>query len=248
MPRLPLLLLAASLVAGCRSHTTAGLPTVHAARLHPLTETAAHDEPWKPEERYEVIGGPWRVTHGQFDAPAAVLPVSTEAVDPFAAPAPTAPPAMPAVMQPPAPPRTRTLKVPRRRARAEARPVGQKTTRTPEQLAREHFLDYPTRVKARKITLHLPPRYAGEVRLTGQDVADRPGGRRQALGGARLVLRELTLEADRITLRIRDDGLEDVQIMARGNAGFVADVRANVLREEGLRSLLITNDQVVPIR
>ncbi len=244
MPRLPLLLLAA--LAGCRSHTTAGLPTLSAARLKPLTATAADEAPWKPEERYEVIGGPWRVAHGQFETPVATLPAGTSRrVDPFAAaPEPVRP--APAVVH--RPPPQRTMAVPRRRARKEARPVGQKTTRTPEQLAREHFLDYPTRIEAHKITLHLPPRFAGQVRLTGQDVSQRPGGRRMALGGARLVLRELTLKADRITLRIRDDGLEDVQIMARGKVGFIADVRANVLREEGLRSLLITNDQVLPIR
>lgn len=241
MLRAALLLLATGMVVGCHTRTEVGLPTLDAARL---SKIEADEGPWKPEEQYEVIGGPWKVANGVFDNPAQTLAVSARKVDPFTvkAPEPT-----PNVVHAQAPP-VRKLAVPRRRARREARPVGKKTGKTTEQLAREHFLDYPTRVKARKVTLYLPPAYAREVRLTGESVSKRTNGRQQALGGARLVLRELTLEGERVTLRIRDDGRPDLQIMARGDAGFVAEVRANVLREEGLRSLLITNDQVVPIR
>ena len=240
MPRLALLCLAAVVAAGCHTRTEVGVPTLDAARVSAMK---ADEGPWKPEEQYEVIGGPWRVTNGTFDDPGATLAVSTRKVDPFATPEPV-PQQAPVIVQPP----KRTRAVPRRRARKEARPVGQKTGKSTEQLTREHFLDYPTRVKARKVTLYIPPPYAREVRLTGQSVSKRMNGRQQALGGARLVLRELTLEGERVTLRIRDDGRPDIQIMARGDAGFIAEVRANVLREEGLRSLLITNDQVVPIR
>lgn len=246
--RLPLLLIAVLAAAGCRSKPEAELPRVHTATVQAPARDAG---PWQPHAAYEEIGGPWRVAHGQFDDPATRLPVASraQAVDPFAAPA-SRPPARPTarpihrVVTPPA----RKLAVPRRRARTEARPVGKKATKSTDQLAREHFLDYPTRVQARKITLHLPPAFASQVRLTGDSLSPARGGRRQARGNARLVIRELTLEGDRVAVRIRDDGREDLQIMARGDVSFVADVRANVLREEGLRSLLITNDQVVPIR
>jgi len=36
--------------------------------------------------------------------------------------------------------------------------------------------------------------------------------------------------------------------MARGAVHLVADVKGNITNEEGLRSLLITNDRVVPLR
>ncbi|MDF1700149.1 MAG: hypothetical protein P1V36_03195 [Planctomycetota bacterium] len=242
---LPLALLVAALAAaGCQSAPEKSLPTVQTSALAPLPEDAG---PWKPQREYEEIAGPWRVADGQFEQALATLPVSTraEAVDPFEA----APAVAPATPQPVVR-RSRgpKLAVPRRRAAREARPVGKKATKNAEQLAHEHFLDYPTRVKARKLTLHLPPAFAAEVRLTGASVSPLQHGRRQALGAARLVVRELTLEAERVTLRVRTDGRPDVQIMARGDVTFVADVRGNVLREEGLRSLLITNDQVVPIR
>jgi hypothetical protein len=140
------------------------------------------------------------------------------------------------------------LAIPLRRAREEARPLGQRATKSRQRLARDHFSDYPTRVVAQRITLYAPPDMAVRARLTGTRVEDLPGGRRQALGGARLILDELTLEADRVTLRTRSDGLDDLQVMARGAVQFVAEVRGNILREQGLKSLLITNDQVVPLR
>lgn len=233
------------LAGGCRAQTVRGTPTVQTAGV----KVAAPDSaPWTPEERYEEIGGPWRVAHGRFEHPTALTAAAGTAVDPFAASAPE--PARPPAPRPRAAPvrRKPALAVPQRRARKEARPVGKKATRSLEQLAREHFLDYPTRVKARKITIHLPAYLAHEARLTGQTVSPARGGRRQAMGGARLVLRELTLEGERVALRVRDDERLDVQIMARGDVGFVAEVRSNVLRHEGLRSLLVTNNQVVPLR
>ena len=250
-PRLLLPALAAPLLgllaAGCATRTEASRPTVDPRVLAPVADAAI---PWQPESRYEEIGGPWRISHGQFGTTALRASREGGAVDPFAAPpaavpaAPAAVPAQPAVVRPSAP----KLAVPKRRAREEARPVGEKTTRTPEELAREHFLDYPTRIKARKITLYLPPAFAREARLTGESLSPAGTSRRQALGRARLVVRELTLEGERVALSIRTDGRPDVQIMARGDVGFVAEVRGNVLREQGLRSLLITNDRVTPIR
>ena len=115
-----------------------------------------------------------------------------------------------------------------------------------ETLAAEHFLRHPTRVVAGSITFYCPARLAAEVRLTGQDMLKTHATRRLARGNARLVLRELTLEAGRITLRTRDD--PDVQVTARGNVSLVSKVADHVMREEGVRGVLITNDKVVPLR
>ena len=65
---------------------------------------------------------------------------------------------------------------------------------------------------------------------------------------ARLVLRELTLEAERISIRVQPEGLLDLTIMARGNVHLVSEIRGNVNRETGIRGLLITNDRIVPLR
>ena len=68
------------------------------------------------------------------------------------------------------------------------------------------------------------------------------------MGAARLTCRELTLEGARVVLRVRAPGEEDVQVTARGNASLVSDVRGRVVREEEARSLVLTNDRVLPIR
>jgi hypothetical protein len=60
------------------------------------------------------------------------------------------------------------------------------------------------------------------------------------------VLRELTLTAERITLRLVEG--EDLQITARGGVSFVSRQRERVFREEGVQGLLIKNDQVTPLR
>ena len=70
---------------------------------------------------------------------------------------------------------------------------------------------------------------------------------RRVKNNPRLLCRELTLEGEKITLRIRGED-PDVQITARGNAHFVTRQKEQVLREEGVRSLLITNEQIVPLR
>jgi hypothetical protein len=237
--RFGLLLLAVLIPVGCASERRSGVPLLDARTLRIVTD----DGPWQPVAEEEEIGGPWRVAHGGFERP--LEPVTAEPLQ-IAPPVPEGP-ALPAIAQPAAPTGPK-LAVPRRRAREDVRPVGKKVQKSRELLARDHFIDYPTRVVAEKITLHVPADLARRARLTGDDVDTRIAGRRQALGTARLILGELTLEGTRVTLRTRTDGRRDLQIMARGNVGFVTEVRGNVMREEGVRSLLITNDQVVPLR
>ena len=224
-------------LSACATQRRAGVPLVEAGAITLVTDHG----PWQPRAAEEEIGGPWRVAHGGFER--ASEPVEAGALE--IAPPPVA---EPSVVHEPRAPAGPNLAIPVRRAREEARPVGQKARKSRERLARDHFTDYPTRVVAQRITLHAPPDLAGQAHLTGARVEDLPGGRRQALGGARLVLGELTLEGDRVTLRTRTDGLDDLQVMARGAVQFVAEVRGNILREQGLKSLLITNDQVVPLR
>ena len=50
------------------------------------------------------------------------------------------------------------------------------------------------------------------------------------------------------TIRVHPPGNSDLQIMARGDVHLVSEVRGNVTRETGIRSLLITNDKIVPLR
>lgn len=236
--RVVLILTVVALLAGCASQRRSGVPLLDARDVRVITD----DGPWQPVPEEEEIGGPWRVANGGFERP--LEPMAPAELE-IAAPTPEGP-AQPAVVMPaPAAPK---LAIPRRRARKEARPVGEQARKSRARLARDHFVDYPTRIVARKISLHVPAELARRARLTGEHVDARSAGRRRALGGARLVLGELTLEGERVTLRIRTDGRDDLQVMARGDVGFVAEVRGNILREEGLKSLLITNDQVVPLR
>ena len=60
--------------------------------------------------------------------------------------------------------------------------------------------------------------------------------------------RELLLEGEKVVLRVKDPTDLDVQITARGNVSFVTDQRGQVLRQDGVRILLITNDGVTPLR
>jgi hypothetical protein len=125
---------------------------------------------------------------------------------------------------------------------------GQAAKKPVEVVARERHLANPTTVRAAQVTFHCPARYAAEVRLTGERVEEPAPGRRVATGRARLTCRELTLEGEKITLRVRDDGTEDVQVTARGDVRFVTAQKDQVFREEGLKSLILTNDNVVPLR
>ena len=58
----------------------------------------------------------------------------------------------------------------------------------------------------------------------------------------------LTLEGERITLRAREPGSDDVQITARGDVELVSRQGDQVLRETGLKSLIVTNDRLTPLR
>ena len=178
--------------------------------------------------------GPWRE-----------IPVDDEAPRPVAArPAP----AVARPVEVVAAPRGPTLQVPERRVTAKPRALGTKPTKSPKDRARERFLDHPTRVKASRITFYCPRRFAREVRLTGDEVTQPKPGRRIAAGAARLTCRELTLEADRIVFRIEDAPDAAVQATARGDASFVTNQRGQVLRHEHVRILVLSDDQVTPLR
>ena len=119
--------------------------------------------------------------------------------------------------------------------------------KSPEDRRRDRYLDHPTRIRAERIAFYCPAALAGEVQLRGESVETKQPTRRVAMGRASLLCRELTLEAEKITLNVRGED-PDVQITARGNVHFVTKQKAQVLREEGVRSLLVTNEQVVPLR
>ena len=147
-------------------------------------------------------------------------------------------------------PATRTsrlsaLPAPKRRAKAPRRTPGKPASKSAARLAREHFLDYPTTISAKSITLYCPRAYVGEVRLHGEE-RPRVGEKRVVIGEASLTCRELTLRARRIAWIVRDD--PDIQIAARGSVQFVSKVGEQVVRENGIRSLLITNDKLTPLR
>jgi hypothetical protein len=231
------------LCAACASQRTVGMPLVNASDVRVRVDEPAPG-PRAPHLEDE-IGGPWQVVADGQDLFAGPSDVLVEDVLVREVPAPR--PAPRPVVRAPVPTGP-VLAVPRRRAARAARPEGQRQQRTPEQLAREHYLDYPTRLRARKVTFYCPAAYASEVRLTGEALDDLGAGSRRAQGGARLLLRELTLEAARITLKVRQDGVPDLQLVARGDVQIVSDVRGNVIRERGLRSLMITNDRMVPLR
>lgn len=104
---------------------------------------------------------------------------------------------------------------------------------TLERRRRETFLDAITFVRADKATVFVPPRYAAEAIVEGT---------------TRLTLRRLTVEGLDVRLVLRTDGADDVSLSARGRVTFRADLAASVLEETGLRTLLLRNDQHVPLR
>jgi hypothetical protein len=175
-------------------------------------------------------GGPWREVAPGAEGPAA--PAGPTSAPPTAAPA--------------EPPRGDAVPVPRRRGPA-APPRGTRPAKSPEVAARERYLDHPTLLRASRITFRCPPAYIPECRLAGASVREEAPGRRLAEGRARLVCRELTLEADSLVLEARTDGRPDLQWTARGAISFVSDQRGQVFRHEGVRSLLVTNDRVVAL-
>ncbi len=194
--------------------------------------------------------GPWRVSSGESSAPAprrASFDVQGPVGQGLDRPE-IAPPARfdprPAPASPVPGPR---LAVPVARGLGEAAPQGTRPTKPAAEVARERFLDHPTEIQAEQITLYAPPEILAEGRLTGANLSEAGPGRRVAVGEARLALRELTLRAQRITLRTRS-GSPDIQITARGGVEFVSRQRDQVLREQALKGLILTNDQLTPLR
>lgn len=177
-------------------------------------------------------GGPWQ----EIDAKDEVLSAA-------AAQRPS-----PRIVQPKAVPAAPSLPVPRRRATVAPKDRGTPPSKRPEDLARERFLDHPTRIKAGTITFYCPRRFASEVQLRGEELTDPRPGRRIASGGAALTCRELRLDADRIVLRMQEEADADVQVTARGDVSFVTDQRGQILRHDHVRILVITNDGVTPLR
>jgi hypothetical protein len=188
--------------------------------------------------------GPWQEVSAEGASPGAVLPPARPSA------AASAPGRRRLSRRPPEPmtPDLPELMIPDRRATPEPAAVPRAPVKSPERVARERYLDHPTRVRAERITFYCPPAYAAEVRLGGDELRETSPGRRQAEGHARLFCRELTLEAEVIILKVRDDGLDDLQVMARGDVSFVTDQKGQVMHEDGIRSLMLTNDEILPLR
>lgn len=248
--RVGLTLVGAILLAGCASQREIGLPVVYGARVNvdPQAPVASREGPdGEPEGPQDA--GYWQPVADDFVSGAAQVAPVPDAVavsTPRRRLAARARAATRAVRRIPEPPTT--VLVPRQRARKEARPKGEKTGKTAAQLASDHYLDYPTHIKAKKITFACPPSYNSRVRLRAQQVDRSRPERVRAEGAARLVIGELTLEAERITWRVQPEGKLDIQILAHGDVHLISHVRGNVQRETGIRGLVITNDRVVPLR
>lgn len=135
---------------------------------------------------------------------------------------------------------------PRKRRRAARGQKAAPVERDLDALARERFIANPTLIRARTISFFCPPGRVADVRITGAVVDTTEDGARHASGNARLVLQELTLEADEIILRVAKDA--NVQILARGEAGLVSRLGKRIVRDEGLSSLIINNDRTIPLR
>ena len=224
------------------------VPTeIDAADIQIVPEQQAFGEK-AGEDDLLIVSGVWRRGHlpmpgatSQQAVPVAVeqpKPIERErAVDRLAARAPRRN----------APPR-HTMPLPRYRHGKPRRIKGQRTTRRAEDLAREHVLDFPTHIVAERITFYCPQAFAREVQLTGTSVRTISRDRRMATGKARLLCRELTLEGSRITLRVIHEPAAALRVTARGGVQFISRVHDQVQREENVRSLLVTNDEVVPLR
>ena len=237
-------------VAGCATQVTTELPVIDADRFHVQPEAAPPTTlaEAQNDDLFEV-SGIWRRSLEPFERPEAVLVAAKPDVD-KQPPKPAPQTALDRLLfrsQPQAPPRPQVVAPKSRRARP-VRPEGQRATKSAAHLARDHYLDYPTRVVGQRITFYCPADVAREIRIKADDVRQTHPLRRLARGNARVTCRELTLEADRITIRIREEPDADLQISARGNATLVSTVRGQEQREEGVRSLLVTNDNLVPLR
>lgn len=236
-PRAPLvgaLLAAAVALPGCATERRSGA-SVREAALAAVTVDPS--SPWTEREAAPPIVGihrperSWTVNSADGAAPDSRSGTAARSAPPV----------------PPVPPAPRAP-LPIARGLGEVPAKGAPPLKSLEDTARERFLDHPTEVRADSLTLVLPARLVAEVRLTGSEVTEPGAGRRIAVGAARLTCRELTLVGDKITLRTRPPGSEDVQITARGGVSFVSRQRDQVLREEGVQTLLVTNDAVTPLR
>lgn len=240
--------------AGCATQVTHELPIVDASKVKVFVEQGAPTTGQDAAEDTFEVSGAWRRSLEPFERQEVVLAAARPAgaaggtaPATSAARPPTAVERLAARSTPTPPPRPQ-MKAPKARSKRPLRPEGKRQSKSGPRLARDHYLDYPTSVVAQRITFYCPADCANEIRLKADDVRQTHPTRRLARGNARLVCRELTLEADRLTVRIREEPDADLQVSARGAAGIVSTVRGQVQREEGLRSMLITNDRLVPLR
>lgn len=235
LSRLPSLawLPCAMLLAGCSVERTAVLPVVDASRVSLSLDP---EGPWREVLVEAPVARPAReVVLPREAAAAREAPTLSSMARPPSAPGPAsaggpAPDGRAAPVRAPLP-------VPAARARRSDAPVA----------PRERFLAQPTELHAAQVSLVLPAALASEVRLEAGTVGEPTPGRRVASGSATLRLRELTVQAERITVRTREAG-EDVQVNARGDVRLVSRQGDLVLREEGLKGLLIANDALTPLR
>ncbi|MFM8980139.1 MAG: hypothetical protein ACKOSS_06730 [Planctomycetia bacterium] len=226
----PLACLACALaLAGCSVERHAVLPVVDASRVSLSLDP---EGPWRevlapaPTVRPAPAAGPGREQARQ--APPGALAAASAA---SASPATASPPALRAA------PARAPLAVPAARARHSTAPLA----------PHERFLAQPTALHAAQVSLVLPLALAAQVQLEAAEVGEPTPGRRVATGSATLRLRELTVQAERITVRTRETGT-DVQVNARGDVRLVSRQGDLVLREEGLKGLLIANDALTPLR
>lgn len=242
------LLAGALALAGCAADRSTELPSIEVGDVEIRQEVPpAPGADGSYEDDLLVVGGPWMRLDVPRVAPGDLVPAGgaseAEPEDAHAA-------ALARLLQRRGSerPRAPRLPAPAPRTGSALREAGRVPDRPPEVLAREHVLDWPTHVVARQITFYCPPGAAAEVRLTGHDLHEVHPTRRVARGQARLTCRELLLEAERITLRLLEDPEADLQVIARGDVRYAGRVRNQVFHEEGLVGLMITNDQVVPLR
>ncbi|MDJ0975390.1 MAG: hypothetical protein QNJ98_13075 [Planctomycetota bacterium] len=248
--RVPLLLLALALAPGCSNSWQDATPAQSAVEAGEIKAILERATVWKgvlpaPANDEDLVEGRWHLVQEpvQDTTPAGPVTASLpEIAKPLPAPVPP-----PVIEQPPPRPKP-TLPVPRRRVTPPKPKRGTPINKSPQELVRAHYLDNPTTVRAGKITFYCPAAYLGEVRLKADDIVNTSADRRVATGGARLLCRELTLIAERITLRIRRDGDAELQVTARGNVELVSRVRNKATRETGLRSLILRQDQMMPLR
>lgn len=230
------------------------------------------------EERGGTIGGVWQVATDSYtwEAPLETRPVPGSPRDRLARMAaarrptsPTSDPvasseassATPAAATPPEPKRRFLAPEPLRHTRAKAKATPILPKQEPRRTRRDgpppkkevipphlRFIANPTSIVAATVTIALPPQLAAEARLVATDVKEFKGGNRRGSGEARLTLRRLTLAADRIMVRVRTDEEEVVQIMARGQVDIDARLDAHQTEHKALRSLIITNERIIPLK